>query len=628
MNDMQNKQLKSYFQMTFLLLFCLFLMCSPALSESFSRKRDDLPAESLDDLIQIVDRHTRNLESSFSFTIGTALWNELVKNEFEDITDYCSFCCGIEQCSSYYAPAAHQFFLKEIEYFPGWKIANKELRQLTDVKLSDRELETYYAAKEVADYVSGRSELEKERIIHDVLCNWITYTIDETTDEDDNAVGAILNGKANCDGYTDAFYLLCSLAGLEAGYMGYDVYSEEKENGDQNHIWNLVKVNDKWVMVDVTWDDSDGDLPTTYAYYNIGRKRAGQTHIWKDWMVNVPWRQGTEAELRPSDYIEIDVKTKKDLEKTADLSSRELLRQVALLPDDNMRVLFSAVDSSTDDLLSPVLFRAGIKSWKALKLSGNQYILLHDIQYYPEIEEKALTGKEILSCSSRAEMERAVRGCVQSAPSGFVIWYRNGYDFSTNSDALADTLYQMGCTSFSWGSNEYGRVEISDIKYYPEIEEKALTGKEILSCSSRTEMERIVRECMKSMPAGFVLWYKDGYDFMADSDALANTIYRMGCTSFSWSTNGYGRVEVSGIEYYPDFLYCETENEIKQYVRNCVSKKVKEFCVLLPDHLYQSYLSNHCERWFTLMNSLSIPEQYRKNVYSSDKMSGFIIRQE
>ena len=627
-NMREKKILKYRLQIITLSIFIIFLFYNISLSESVYRQGNHVYVKTFNELTDAIDRYTRNLETSFSFTIEPNLWKKLEINRFETITNYCFFRCGIDHSNSYYISEYNLFALEEIEYYPGWKIANKELMQLDNVELTDRELETLYTAKEVSELVEGKSEMEKERIIHDVLCDWITYTIDETTDEDDNAVGAILNGKANCDGYTDAFYLLCSLAGLEAGYMGYDVYSEEENNSDNTHIWNLVKTNGKWVMVDVTWDDSDGDLPTTYAYYNIGRNRASQTHIWEDWMVTVPWIEDTETELRPSDYEEYEVKTTKDLNIIANICSTELLKQVALLPDENMRILFSVIDNFTDDLMSPILFSAGIKMWQSLRVSGNKYILIHNIEYYPEIEEKVLTGKEILSCSSKSEMERVVRRCMQSMPANFVLWYKNGYDFTQNSDALKDAIYQMGCDSFSWSSNKYGRVEISEIQYYPEIEENMLTGKEILSCSSKSEMERVVRRCMQSMPSSFALWYKDGYDFTQNSDALSNMIYRMGCKSFSWSSNGYGRVEISKIEYYPEFSYCDTENEIKQYVKSCVSKEVKEFYIFLPEQLYESLHANKCERWFKLLESLSVPEQYKKHAYSTDSLMRFMIKQE
>lgn len=85
----------------------------------------------------------------------------------------------------------------------------------------------------------------------------------------------MLDHKAECDGYSDAFYLLCSLAGIKVGLQyGYI------ENG--THQWNTVMINGSWYFTDVTWDDVDyssNKKMATYRYYHVGGNFL-ETHQW------------------------------------------------------------------------------------------------------------------------------------------------------------------------------------------------------------------------------------------------------------------------------------------------------------------------------------------------------------
>ena len=96
------------------------------------------------------------------------------------------------------------------------------------------------------------SDEVKIRQVHNFLANNIKYAY---TDMSDNAYGALIEGKAVCNGYADAFNIF--LDKLEI--PNYKVVSED-------HIWNAVYVNNKWLHVDLTWDDING---IKYDYFLI-----------------------------------------------------------------------------------------------------------------------------------------------------------------------------------------------------------------------------------------------------------------------------------------------------------------------------------------------------------------------
>ena len=91
-----------------------------------------------------------------------------------------------------------------ISYYAGWRILNA-VRKGSVKNLDARERETLRIAQAMIDNAPG-SPLEKERHIHDALCDRVEYySDDEELEDKDCAIGALLNGKADCDGYADAF---------------------------------------------------------------------------------------------------------------------------------------------------------------------------------------------------------------------------------------------------------------------------------------------------------------------------------------------------------------------------------------------------------------------------------------
>lgn len=165
--------------------------------------------------------------------------------------------------------------------YPGTRIVNA-VREDDYLGLSQRERETLYAAMELADDCRRSDPLDTALAVHDALCERIVYTDDAATEEDDNAIGALLDGRANCDGYADAFYLAGTLAGLEVRYQHGSGRRDEADadSGEVSHMWNLIMIDGTWRMVDVTWDDQESG--TIHTWFNIGAEQARKTHVWDE----------------------------------------------------------------------------------------------------------------------------------------------------------------------------------------------------------------------------------------------------------------------------------------------------------------------------------------------------------
>lgn len=111
---------------------------------------------------------------------------------------------------------------------------------------------------------AGKTEVEKARIAHDLICNKIKYDHDyqkpvSKTPYHQTAYSVFCDDYTVCAGYTKAFTILMNGAGIDA----LSVTSLE-------HAWNMICLNDSWYHVDLTWDDLDGQYSreVMYGYFN------------------------------------------------------------------------------------------------------------------------------------------------------------------------------------------------------------------------------------------------------------------------------------------------------------------------------------------------------------------------
>ena len=161
-------------------------------------------------------------------------------------------------------------------FFPGYEII-QAVQNGREHTLPSRLQETLEVARKMVSGVTG-SQASMEREIHDLMCDHIKYKIDDSSNEDDCCIGAILNGRANCDGYSDAFFLLCGLKNIPVKLMTGGVIKGLSPGEDPTHMWNLVLLGGSWRGVDVTADDPDSSYEIGYSHFNMGMDRMKENY--------------------------------------------------------------------------------------------------------------------------------------------------------------------------------------------------------------------------------------------------------------------------------------------------------------------------------------------------------------
>lgn len=101
-----------------------------------------------------------------------------------------------------------------------------------------------------------QTEYEVALAAHDWLANRVEYDSKAAEHEADypdsfTAYGALVKGKAVCEGYAKAYQLLLNRVGMNC----ITVNGALSADSTAGHMWNMVQVGTSWYHVDVTSDD-------------------------------------------------------------------------------------------------------------------------------------------------------------------------------------------------------------------------------------------------------------------------------------------------------------------------------------------------------------------------------------
>lgn len=104
----------------------------------------------------------------------------------------------------------------------------------------------------IHDYIINNTKYDEEKI-HTVIND-----IKEYKYKSNIAYGPLINGISICGGYTDAMSIILHKLGI----MNFKISNE-------NHVWNAVNLDNKWLNVDLTWDDPTNDRNIDILQHNF-----------------------------------------------------------------------------------------------------------------------------------------------------------------------------------------------------------------------------------------------------------------------------------------------------------------------------------------------------------------------
>lgn len=117
------------------------------------------------------------------------------------------------------------------------------------------------------------SDYDKIKAVHDYIINHTKYDVERNTTNDSaylsyKAYGPLIEGFATCSGYTDAMAIFLEKMQIK----NFKISTELMQENASGHVWNALYLDNRWVHLDLTWDDpvsEDGKDYLQHKYFLI-----------------------------------------------------------------------------------------------------------------------------------------------------------------------------------------------------------------------------------------------------------------------------------------------------------------------------------------------------------------------
>lgn len=211
--------------------------------------------ESLYQAVQeAVSQKRASLTYDFEKSISAATLKKLSDNALNRVRrEYPQYYLSNSNSFTYTStnPGLYDQVTFNLTYFP---LTQAEIQQIED---------------EITQIVSQAdgSTVDKLRFFHDTILDRTTYDYTAAAASSReypnafHAYGALIDGKAVCQGYAAAFKMLCDKAGIPTWIVTGET--------DVPHAWNYVKLDGKYYLIDCTKDDT-GNENQRYIYFLAG----------------------------------------------------------------------------------------------------------------------------------------------------------------------------------------------------------------------------------------------------------------------------------------------------------------------------------------------------------------------
>lgn len=176
--------------------------------------------------------------------------------------------CGEDECSY---TIDNQFLFRYVERKLKGTYIN--IDNFTEERNAKKQKAIKQAKKIKFDFTDDMTEFDKAKAIYTYLGENVEYVNDDSKDREKVIMKthylyeAICKKKTNCDGFANAFSLLCSLNGIK----NFEKVDDPPED-ETGHTWNAVLLDGVWYNVDATAssevleDDWTKDLYSGFAF--------------------------------------------------------------------------------------------------------------------------------------------------------------------------------------------------------------------------------------------------------------------------------------------------------------------------------------------------------------------------
>ncbi len=116
-------------------------------------------------------------------------------------------------------------------------------------------------------------DYDRELLLHNRLASHVTYDLDAPNAH--NAYGALVEGRAVCEGYAEALQVLLHRAQIKS-MLVFGSSVNPSTGIPEGHAWNMVEIRGNYYHVDLTWNDQE--TATYHTYFNLTDTAISEDH--------------------------------------------------------------------------------------------------------------------------------------------------------------------------------------------------------------------------------------------------------------------------------------------------------------------------------------------------------------
>lgn len=256
-----------------ILVFCLMSLCLSAAACAQTQQYHDLTAACRDVRAAVYDRQT-HIAFSLTDAAVSGRHQSAIRDILTDVLEgFVDYTIGFSQQDSALHVTINGTLRPALNILHAWETGDFSALTKDELRCMDIALEIAQECRKGAE-----NALEIERAVYDAVCRHVDYFRGENPPAFGSkeyirlhtSVGALLDGYTQCLGYSEVFYLISRLAGLDVQMQ----YGFPGGASSGKHAWNTVHIAGRDYMTDVCWGDSSADLfeltTPNYRYLNVG----------------------------------------------------------------------------------------------------------------------------------------------------------------------------------------------------------------------------------------------------------------------------------------------------------------------------------------------------------------------
>lgn len=267
---------------------------------------------------------------------------------------------------------------KVTTYYPEYILSEKQYLKM------QKEIDNIVT--EIRDITANQTEYDAEIIVHNYIVKKCEYVIDSSNCN--NLYGCLVEGKANCEGYSASFSYLLRQIGIESTQVIGEVPYKDEVVG---HSWNLVKIDGDYYYVDICWDDladipEYNDIDYHFAFFNITYDEILELR-------NVEKNLTYLGELPKATSTTLNYYKKSELYATSLEEASQIIKEklpITISTNESFFVLKCNSKETYDELLENITnimqktineYKLAITKCKYAKIDNGYTLIIHNFSY-------------------------------------------------------------------------------------------------------------------------------------------------------------------------------------------------------------------------------------------------------